>query len=221
MKETLFTEMTSTEIPSPEVQHTIRQLLVLGEAAVRFARVERAPRLPDGRRETDVEHSFHLGLSATELAAQFYPDLDTGLVAEFSNVHDLPELYTGDVWTYGISDEARASKEAAEAEAIGRLLVELPPHTAEMLRRYEEQTEPEARFVRYVDKALPAIINLVAGDASTFLEDYNIQSPTVLRQNRHRSAQRFQQMFPEFPLLHEIRRELSIMSEHHFFPTSS
>ena len=119
-------------------------MLVIGKLVIDFARVTRAPRLPDGARETDVEHSFHLGLSATELAGTYFPDLDAGLVAQFSLVHDLPEVYVGDVWTFGISPEDRAKKEQDEKQATLRLLKELPPNTANLLERYEKQIEKEA-----------------------------------------------------------------------------
>lgn len=66
-------------------------MLLLGALSVAFSDVERAPRYPNGKRESDVEHSFHLAVSAVELAADFYPELDVGLVSQFSLVHDIPE----------------------------------------------------------------------------------------------------------------------------------
>jgi len=180
-------------------------LLTLGHLTVRFAEVERAPRYPSGRRETDVEHSFHLSLSAVELASDIHPELDIGLVAQFSLVHDLPEVYAGDVWTFDISPEDRAKKEANEHKATQRLLKELPPHTAQLLERYEKQKEPEARFVRFVDKLLPAVINTMAGDANTFKEDYNLSSIEELLVSRERHGRGLLEMFPEFDTLHIIK----------------
>jgi putative hydrolase of HD superfamily len=193
-------------------------LLALGNVSVRFAQVERAPRYPDGDRETDVEHSFHLALSAIELAANYYPELDTGLITQFSLVHDLPELYTGDVWTFNISDEDRAKKELTEKAAIDQLLDELPPHVAQLLERYEAQQEPEARFVRFVDKILPAIINIMAGDANTFKEDYGINTVEQLNAGREARTAKLQAMFPEFQFIHLVRDLISKTSAEHVFP---
>ena len=67
-----------------DVQQAHDYLLALGYLIVRFAEVDRAPRYPNSDRENDVEHSFHLAISSTELAADYYPELDVGLVAEFS-----------------------------------------------------------------------------------------------------------------------------------------
>ena len=162
----------------------------------------RAPRYPDGHRENDAEHSFHLSLSAVELAADFYPELDVGLVAQFSTVHDLPEVYAGDVRTFKITDEQRQQKKLAEAAAMKRLVKELPPYTVQLLKRYEKQVEPEARFVRFVDKLLPAIINISSGDANSFRSDYNMMSLEELNQMRAMHLQQLEAMFPDFPAVH-------------------
>jgi len=192
-------------------------LLDLGRLTVRLGEVERAPRHPDGSRENDVEHSFHLALSATELAADYYPELDVGLVSQYSLVHDLAESYSGDVRTFGISDENLAKKELAEKEAVRRLLRELPPYTAQLLTRYEKQIEPEARFVRFVDKLTPAIINTLAGSASTFREDYGVTYIEELKAGHDEHTKKLQMMFPEFQFIHLVRELISKTSCEHLF----
>lgn len=180
-------------------------LLALGGVTVRLAAIDRAPRYGEERPENDAEHSFHLALSATELAATFFPELDAGLVAQFSLVHDLPEVYAGDVHTFIITPEALEEKAAAEKEATERLLRELPPHTANLLRRYELQEEVEARFVRFVDKILPSIINIVGGEGRAVLKDnFNVQTVDDLRIGQTQRLARLQEMFPDFPFLHAV-----------------
>lgn len=183
-------------------------LLSIGNLSVQFSDVKRAPRYPDGSRESDVEHSFHLGLSAIELASEHYPDLNVGLVAQFSYVHDLPELHTGDVRTYDISDDDRQKKEEAEQQAIKRLLADLPPGLSDLLRRYEEQIEPEARFVRLVDKLMPGVINIIASDASTFFEDYGRETIEQHREKVANKSRLLASMFPEFPIILDLHLEL-------------
>ena len=180
-------------------------MLLLGALSVAFSEVKRAPRYPNGKRESDVEHSFHLAVSAVELAADFYPELDVGLVSQFSLVHDIPEVYAGDVWTFKISDEDRLKKETKEAEATEKLLKVLPPYLAQLLSRYEAQKEPEARFVRFVDKLLPAIINIMAGDANTFKEDYNVASLEDLLKSREAHRNELLLKFPEFDVVHLVK----------------
>lgn len=192
-----------------DAQQAHDYLLDIGKLCVRFAKVERAPRYPDGHRENDVEHSFHLALSAIELATDYYPELDVGLVAQFSLVHDLPESYVGDTWTISISDKDRAKKELAEAKATKKLVKELPPHTAQLLERYEQQIEPEARFVRYVDKLTPGIINIMAGDALTFIEDHGIKTIEEWNSGIIKHTSRLQRMFPEFEFINMVQELIS------------
>jgi 5'-deoxynucleotidase YfbR-like HD superfamily hydrolase len=169
--------------------------------------------MPDGTRESDVEHSYHLALSATELAATYFPELDVGLVTQYSLVHDLPELYAGDVWTFGINQEDRDKKEADEAAATERLLKELPPHTAQLLKRYESQSDQEALFVRFVDKMLPAVINYWAKDASTFKIDYNAHDREELHRRTQLWIHELKTRFPEYPFLHHLLERLDETSE--------
>ena len=198
---------------SDDVKNAHDYLLKIGEVVVEFSRVTRAPRFPDGARETDVEHSFHLALSATELAATYFPELDAGLIAQFSLVHDLPEMYTGDVWTFGISDEDRAKKEAAERKATEKLLKELPPYLAKLLERYESQREPEAVFVRFIDKFLPAVVNFWSKEACTFLDDYDGHDRTLLHERTQQWLADLKAKFPDYPFLHDVLEMVDASSE--------
>ncbi len=215
--------MTEYQRHTPEkAQEAHDYLLELGRIAVTFAGVERSTHYPNNEPENDTEHSFHLALSAVELAATYHPELNTGLVAEFSIVHDLPEVYAGDTPTFNITPEERVAKELAEAEATARLLAELPPYTAQLLERYEQQTEPEARFVRFVDKLLPAIIHSVATEANrdVFKSTYGLKSAADVEQNRNKRTALLQAMFPEFQFIHMVRDLLSATSRDRIFSES-
>ncbi len=179
----------------------------LGSMAMRFARIERVPRYDEYSRENDAEHSFMLGLVATELAATYYSSLDVGLVAQFSTVHDLPELKTGDVATFTLDDAALAAKEYAEKSQLDSLCNELPPYTRHLLMRYETQTEPEARFVRFVDKILPVIVDIIGPGKKVMVEDYDITTPEQLNSNEDRLSSKLLERFPdeELGFIHQVR----------------
>jgi hypothetical protein len=51
---------------------------------------------------------------------------------------------------------------------------------------------------------MPPIINLVAGDATTLIEDYGVQSASSLHSIQNKQAARLQEMFPEFPFVQAI-----------------
>jgi len=183
--------------------------LSLGRVALDFADVKRVPRKADGERESDVEHSFMLGLIAPELIEKLELGLDKGLVAQFANVHDLIELRTGDVNTFSISAEDYKKKAEAEALALEELINDLPPYTAQLLERYESQAEPEARFVKAVDKFLPFIVDMHGEGIRIMMEDHNILSGEAYLAACEGIQKSFEDRFgDEFPELAVIHREL-------------
>lgn len=142
------------------------KVVALGRLALAFGRVERATFHEDGRRpETDADHTVMLGL----IACAFCPDeLDRGEVAQLVLVHDLVEAYADDTNTAFITEAGRAAKAEREAAAMVRLRDEFrtTPWLLETLERYEDQADPEARFVRYLDKAMPKVTHLLNGCAA-------------------------------------------------------
>jgi len=186
--------------------------LELGEVASRFSRIERVPRYADGERENDSEHSFMLALVAPELIDALELDLDASLATQFAIVHDLVELKTGDIPTLVITEDRKLQKEIDEQIAIRELACTLPPHTMRMLVRYEQQVEPEARFVRYVDKLLPIVLDVIGSGGRVMREDYNITAPQQLRacqrELHDRIIRTFGNEFPELDLAHELLCEL-------------
>jgi 5'-deoxynucleotidase YfbR-like HD superfamily hydrolase len=141
--------------------------LELGRLALRFGRVNRATFHEDGERpETDTDHTVMLGLVACALAPAH---LDKGLVAQFVLVHDLPEAYAGDTNTAFITPEGRQAKQEREDRAVERLNGEFgedAPWLTYYLWEYERQMLPEARYVRYMDKAMPKITHALNGCAT-------------------------------------------------------
>ena len=164
--------------------------------------VDRIPRLSNGDRENDVEHSFSLASIATNLAQELRPDLDVNLIRHFSLVHDMLEIKTGDVATFSTSPEEQAEKERREKEALDELLAELPPLDAEALRKYEKQDTPEARWTRYVDKMAAILVDITGQGVRVVKEDFGVTSLEQLRDERDRLATKYHNMFGnEFPEL--------------------
>jgi 5'-deoxynucleotidase YfbR-like HD superfamily hydrolase len=183
-------------------------MLQIGSMAIRMGGEDRATYIFPNRRENDAEHSYHLSMTAVELAVMLYPELDHGLIAQFANVHDLVEVETGDVPSYNLTPEQREEKKINEDAALEGVCAQLPPYTATLLQRYEEQVEPEARFVRVVDKLLPAIIHTLAPVANrdVFFKQYGITDKQVLDAMSEKRSQQLRDEYPEFEHIHEIRK---------------
>jgi len=175
-------------------------ILELGGLAMRFARVERTPRYEDGRRESDVEHSYMLALVAPEVAHDLYPnEMNLGLISQYAIVHDLVEVVTGDIPTFQLDEQTLARKEANEQLALEKLLASLPPHTKKILAAYEAQTDKEARFVRATDKLLPIVTDIYGPGQRVMREDYDVTTSQQLHIAYERLRTRMQDRFGEFP----------------------
>jgi 5'-deoxynucleotidase YfbR-like HD superfamily hydrolase len=201
-----------------KMENVAKQVTSLGAIAMQFSEIERVPRYNDSSRENDAEHSFMLSLVAADLAGSYFPDLNPGLVAQFSNVHDLIELETGDVATFLLDSVELANKEAVELSAVDTVAGTLSPYTRELFLRYEKQEEPEARFVRLVDKILPNIVNIVGSGMKVMNEDYDVTTPVQLSENEDRINSSLRQRFPENGLdsIHRIRVQVAQDFSTHF-----
>lgn len=182
-------------------------VLTLATCAIEFSQIERVPRYDPDSRENDAEHSFMLAMVATEIAEQYYPDLDHGLVTQFSIVHDLVELETGDVASFALDDSQMARKVAREHAALDEAATRLSPYMASLLQRYEAQVEVEARLVSCVDKQLPVAVDVIGPGRKVMEEDYGIHTLAELDATEQQLSNRLRKMFPEreFDFLHSVR----------------
>lgn len=144
------------------------KILELGRLCLQLGRVTRATYHEDGRRpETDTDHSLMLSVVACTVAELVAPHLDRGLIVQFCVVHDFPEVHAGDTVTLGIDRAAAVSKAEREEAAVQKLEADFAGlWLPRLIRRYESMVDPEARFVRVLDKCMPAITHLLNGGAT-------------------------------------------------------
>ena len=121
----------------------------------RFKTIERKGYIADGsRRETDAEHTWHMGLFALLLHKELGFEVDLGHVLTLVLIHDLVEIHAGD--TYAYDDAGCAGQAEREAEAARKLFTELPADLGAGLhdwwREFEEGATPEARFAKAIDR---------------------------------------------------------------------
>lgn len=107
-----------------------------------------------GRRESTAEHSWRLSVFAGLLCGMD-SELDPETVLMTALIHDLGEIYTGDISAALLPDPAEKYEE--EKQAVQRLfsLLEEPARTKlyALWQEYESGSTKEARFVRALDKA--------------------------------------------------------------------
>lgn len=106
-----------------------------------------------GRRESTAEHSWRLALLAGLLAPSFEVDICKTLM--MCLIHDLGELYMGDISAASHPDETE--KHMAEERDVQCILSQLPREQNEYLlalwQEYNANTTAEAKLVKALDKA--------------------------------------------------------------------
>lgn len=145
---------------------TVAKTLELAKLILLFSRIDRITCHEDGvTPESDTDHTVMLGIVACAYAREFAPHLDRGKIAEFALVHDLVEAYAGDTATFKVmTEDDKQEKEEREAAALLRIREEFDgvyPWVGETIAAYESLSEPEARYVKVVDKVLPKLTHIL------------------------------------------------------------
>jgi putative hydrolase of HD superfamily len=148
-----------------KVATIFEKLIELSALSFQYGETFRFTTYPDGKTfESDTDHTFMLGIIACSLRDLCAPNLDRGKVAEYALVHDFVEVYAGDTATLGMLD--KSEKQAREHQALLRIKSEyeaLFPWIGEAIEKYEAQTEPEARFIKVIDKIMPGLTQIQNG----------------------------------------------------------
>jgi putative hydrolase of HD superfamily len=144
----------------------VAAVLDLARLVLDFGRVDRITYHPDGvTPESDTDHTVMLALIGCALAERHFPELDRGRIAMHALAHDLPEVYAGDTPTlHAPSAELRRAKRDREDDAFWRIYEMFHrslPWVPAIMNEYEMQVDPEARYVRALDKLLPKLTHLL------------------------------------------------------------
>ncbi len=122
-----------------------------------------------GRHESVAEHSWAITLMAYLLQDEF-PEVDINKVIKMCLIHDLGEIFTGDIPTF-IKTEGDSKK---EEELLNEWVASLDePFRSEFGELYEEMEAlktPEARLYKSMDK-LEALIQHNESDISTWSQN--------------------------------------------------
>ncbi len=108
--------------------------------------------VPESRCESVAEHSFAVALLSLFLADSYYLELDLFKVIKMALIHDIGEIYTGDL--IPADNVASHQKYQLEKKSISRVLGKLPKGLdyISIWEEFEEGESQEAQFVRQIDR---------------------------------------------------------------------
>lgn len=129
--------------------------------------VQRTTFLRDGSRaENSAEHSWHLALMALTLAEYASPGTDISRVIRLLVVHDLVEIYAGDLH-FAADPDAQARQLKAETDAATRLFQPLSEVQATDFRALQAEFDAaqtqEAQFARALNALQPMLLTWANG----------------------------------------------------------
>lgn len=129
-----------------------------------------------GRQESTAEHSWRLALFALVSMTNF-PELNREQVLMLCLVHDLGELYSGDISAALNPDTGQ--KLAEETTAIKKMCELLPHSQANTIKalwqEYEDCETAEAQFVRALDKAETILQHNQGSNPKDFDYSFNLE----------------------------------------------
>jgi len=127
-----------------------------------------------GRRESVAEHSWRLALMAMLLEDEF-SDLDIDKVIKMCLIHDLGEVFTGDIATFEKTDADTAAEDSAYDNWIDTFPDIQKKQFSELLAEMSALETCESKLYKALDK-LEAVIQHNESDISSWLPlEYELQ----------------------------------------------
>jgi putative hydrolases of HD superfamily len=133
----------------------------------KFKTIERFNKTSNLKRaESDAEHSWHLAMMVYLFAGM--RRINRQKVMEMAMVHDLVEIYAGDVNIWNKKGVTKEAKHKTEERAARKLFNLLPGREGRKLyllwKEYEERETKEAKFVYALDKLQGLMQRVISRD---------------------------------------------------------
>jgi 5'-deoxynucleotidase YfbR-like HD superfamily hydrolase len=204
-----------------ELSEKARDVIYMASLAERLAEEQRKRVAhPSGRPENVSEHSLMLVKVAVALAQKYYPELDSGKVAQYAACHDDVEAYVGDTPTGEWCNTDYEAKESLEAKGLAQLEQDFSaffPKYVETIKIYERQKDAESRFVRMVDKVLCTAIQVTDGGQEA---NRHFTKEAFVSNEQHR-LEKHKTQYVDWQEVLELQREIAQYVARYLFGKSN
>lgn len=111
-----------------------------------------------GEPDNDVEHSFRVAMLCWMIIDEYKLKLDLNKVIKYALIHDLAEVYAGDISIY--SNYNQKDKEKREHKSLLKLKKKFPNLSSvwKTLESYESRKDEESKFVYVIEKLEPVLV---------------------------------------------------------------
>ncbi len=140
--------------------------------------------LQEDRFEDAAQHSWHLALAAMILAEYANEKVNLSHVIKMLLLHDLIEIYCGDVFHY--HKEADSQLASKEEEAAKKIFGLLPSDQGKKLlllwMEFEKRETPEAKFATSIDRWMPMLLH--CHSEHKLWKKYSLTPTEILQKNQ-------------------------------------
>ena len=139
-----------------------KQILDFLKEVEKFKLVKRQTYLSNLEKESASDHVWHLCIFILMFKEEL-KGIDILKALKIAMIHDLGEIYSGDIFAFSKNKKGKKEKERKGVEKIlSNLPKELKDEFYSLYLEYENQNTEESRLVKAMDKIQPVLQNIVS-----------------------------------------------------------
>lgn len=147
--------------------------------------------------DNDVEHSYRVAMLCWMIIDEYKLKLDLNKVLKYALVHDLVEVYAGDVSIY--KNYSQEDKEKKEHKSFLKLKKKFPNLKSmwKLLDAYEKRKDEESKFVYIIEKLEPILVVILSENDHWIKRKVKIDDFIDKKQKKIKYIDSFAQKFNE------------------------